>query len=120
MICLKLLFSSSVFHMWMLWRLKASEADVESFFSILDSCNQLEHKLTVTWSDDFNPFNQCSYAKNKMDYFTGSILSLLKKYCCPSMYDYSNLDLDYVLVKKRSNVRYFFLLWKTEIFVIPV
>jgi len=39
--------------------------DAESFVDILDSCNQLEDKLSVTWSDDFNPFNQGSLAKTK-------------------------------------------------------
>lgn len=60
MICLKLLFSCAGFEMRLFWRLKASAGDAESFVDILDSCNQLEHKLSVTWSDYFNPFNQGS------------------------------------------------------------
>ncbi|GAB0207285.1 transient receptor potential cation channel subfamily V member 3 [Grus japonensis] len=41
-------------------KLKVSAVDAESFVDILDSCNQLEEKLSETWSDDFNPFNQGS------------------------------------------------------------
>lgn len=60
MICLKRLFSCAVFDMWSFGRLKASAVDAESFVDILDSCNQLEHRLLETWSDDPNAFNQGS------------------------------------------------------------
>lgn len=63
MICLKLLSSCDVLDMWLTWRLKASAVDAESFVAVLDSCNQLEHKLSVTQSDGLNPFNQSSWAE---------------------------------------------------------
>lgn len=62
MICLKLLFSCAVLDVWLFWRLKASALDAESFVALLDSCSQLEHKLSVTQSDGLNPFIQSSWA----------------------------------------------------------